>query len=161
MLPYERRTTHEQRTNVRHELHDLIDLLIDTWPAIQEQAVQYGKGFSANTIGSDGGTTSSTSSRTEVLAAIHNDPSDLADTWLTDLTRAITGLRHLHARIDSILPDHAEAEKMRGRINTVENCTLCEQPNPKMKRIDGLPYCATSCYFRVWRTKQTVSAQCN
>ncbi len=45
-------------------------------------------------------------------------------------------------------------DKAFGRVNTVELCAECGEPAPKVHRIDGQPYCATTCYQRVNRRRR-------
>lgn len=152
MLPYERRTTQEQRESIRQEAYELIDVIIDEWPAIQDQAKKYRKGFSTNTIGDGTNSGGGGSSRTEALAINRSDdPGDQAAEWITDLTKAMTQLRTLRARINNVLPNPKAADKMRGRVNTVDICAECGLPAPEVKRIDGEPYHKNTCYFRRWR----------
>jgi hypothetical protein len=154
LIPFERRTTHQQRESTRQELHHLIDGIIDNWEAVQHQALEMGKGFSRDTLGDGRSSGGIGTSRTETLADTRNDPGDQAAQWITDLNTLIKETRSIYGRSCTVLPDHDTAEKMRGRVNTVDKCALCEQPNPKMKRVDGQPYCATSCYYKVWRSGQ-------
>ncbi len=86
------------------------------------------------------------------------------DTWpttpdpiLTDIQDILAALAEA-AGVVSIIPKRrAHITKLGGtqtRVNTVELCAECGEPAPKVKRIDGQPYCAGTCYQRVNRRRR-------
>ena len=131
-----------QRAAVRAELHLLVDRMVDDWEWIDSLAGSVRAG------GGDG---------TRASKGDHADPTwgayvagDEAGNWL-DRFRAF----RVEARlIDAARDKMAPAKPKRGRQNAVETCELCNMPTVKVRRVDGLPYCPTSCFYKVWRTKE-------
>lgn len=143
MTRHDRALDH-QREAVRAELHNTIDRAIDDWPAIQHLANMAinRRNDTANV------TTSDISDPT--LAAVLTAEADPARRWLDELNRL-----RLHARsLDAHRHELAVATPARGRENTIDVCTRCGQPNPKMHRIDGEPHCATTCYYAAYREQR-------
>lgn len=132
-----------QRSAVRAELHGIVDRVVDDWPWIDSLS-----GHVRAVSGGDGGTSSKGDHADPTLAAAM--AGDAARGWLDAFRDLRVRLRVLDAGRAKMAP----AKARRGRENTVEICTLCSLPAPKVRRVDGLPYCATSCFYRVWRTKE-------
>lgn len=139
----EQRPMDHQRQAVRDELHGIVDRAVDDWEWIDSLSGSVRAGS-----GEGEGRTSK---------GDHADPTfdayvvgDEASKWL-DRFRAF----RVEARLmDAARAEMAPAKPKRGRENTVELCALCGLPAPKVRRVDGQPYCATSCFYRVWRTKE-------
>lgn len=133
-----------QRAAVRAELHLLVDRMVSDWLWIDSLAGSVRAG------GGDGSRTSK---------GDHADPTwgavvagDQAGQWL-DRFRAF----RVEARLlDAARAKMAPAVPKRGRENTVDVCVRCAKPAPKVHRIDGQPYCATSCYYVEWRSRRAV-----
>lgn len=138
-LPRAVRAVDGQRAAVRAELHAIVDRLVDDWPAIEH--------WSAFAVPMSGGERrgSSTSDPTGSMVVALSE--DAAHQWLDRFEVLRREVRQLDGERAALRP----AKATRGRANTVDVCARCRQPNPKMKRIDGQPHCATSCYFVVWR----------
>lgn len=80
-----------------------------------------------------------------------------ADPILADIGDILGALAEA-AGVLAIIPKRrahiAKLGGVQGRVNTVELCAECGEPAPKVHRIDGQPYHATSCYYRVNRRRQ-------
>lgn len=138
------RAVEHQVQAVRDELHAIIDRCIDDWRSISHLAgmALERRGDSAKV------TTSDVSDPT--LAAVLTSSEDPAQRWLDELERFRSAARILDAHRHDLAP----AAPQRGRINTVDVCVRCGQPNPKMHRIDGEPHCATTCYYAAYRERR-------
>jgi len=145
--PEERAAEHQRRT-VRDELHDIIDRLVDDWPSI-DQLAALALAHSSNSEGRSSDVSDPT------LSAILTHTSDEAHQWLDDFRRFRVSARLLDGKRANMALAKAEP----GRKNTIDKCALCGLPNPKMHRVDGEPYCATTCYYRVWRGRQHANVQ--
>jgi hypothetical protein len=115
-------------------------------PYLIEQARRYRRGFRAATLGDGGG--SGGTSITENLALGGRDIAAEIEEWMTLMDEAIGALVNADSRRGKLMPADGPTE----RENTVEICADCGEPAPKVKRVNGLPYHATSCYYRVWRS---------
>lgn len=136
-----------QRRAVRAELHGIVDRAVDDWEWIDSLS------GSVRAVSGGGGSSSSDVSDPTLAAVLAGDE---AGRWL-DRFRAM--------RVEARLLDAARAKMApvdpkkvrRGRENTVEQCVRCQGPAPKVHRIDGHPYCATSCYYAEHRERGTWS----
>lgn len=129
-------------------MHGIVDRLVDDWEwidSLEGSLRAVGSGGDHGT-GSKGGHSDPTPA-----AAMHGDE---AGSWL-DRFRAF----RVEARlVDGARAKMAPAKPKRGRENTVDKCVMCKQPAPKVHRIDGHPYCATTCYFKEWRARRAATA---
>lgn len=173
----EERADDRQRASVRKEGHDAWDFACDVWAEADRQAQQMGRGFPSATLG-DGGSSGTGESTVERLSlegyppAVEdaerdgepvrsdgarrtpNDPGTKAAEWLAEFTEARAAITALAIRARKLLPEDRPKER---RVNEVDVCRLCEMPAPKVRRVDGIPYCATSCFYKVWRSKERAS----
>lgn len=172
----EHRADDRQRAAVRASGHSAWDFACDVWAEADRQAAQMGRGFPAATLG-DGGSSGNSDSVVERLGlegyppaeedvpegeqvkpdgarTTPRDPGVQAEEWLREFTEARAHLTVLADRARNLLPEDRPRES---RANTVDVCKLCDLPSPKVKRIDGIPYCANTCYFKVWRSKREAS----
>lgn len=79
---------------------------------------------------------------------------DPVGNWIANLFLILCDELKGHAiQIDDLRAKILEI-KPSGRTNQIDTCTACHQPNPHMHRIDGAPYCATSCYHRENRRRR-------
>lgn len=138
--PRARRAVGHQRDDVRRELRATVDRLVDGWREIEALAVRPQMG------GEIRGGSSSTAERDAARVALQ------ASDWVERFERLRREVRQLDGlRAQLVAVDEGQVE--RGRVSTVEPCALCGlPPAPKAKRIDGVPYCSNSCYFKVWRS---------
>lgn len=135
---------------LRSELHAIVDAVIGSWPVVERQARDMGRGFPSQ---SDGPSGSGGVSRPVERIALEerSDPGAVAAEVLVELDEMVAMVRRMDRRVRGCLPVPA-ASVERGRVSSVDACELCGEPIlEKAKRIDGLPYHASSCYFRVWR----------
>ncbi|HUR24019.1 MAG TPA: hypothetical protein VMZ73_09135 [Acidimicrobiales bacterium] len=170
----EQRADDRQRASVRKEGHDAWDFACDVWAEAERQAQQMGRGFPSATLG-DGGSGGSSDSQVERLSLegypkadedadrdgeptlgdgfrkTPNDPGAKASEWLSEFTEARTHLHALAIRARKLLPMDRPKD---ARSNAIDVCNLCDLPAPKVRRIDGVPYCATTCFYKVWRSKR-------
>lgn len=131
-----------QHQAVRAELLATVGRLVDDWPWVDSLAGSLRAGGGPG--GSKGG---------------HADPTGQAAMVGDEAARWLDRFRAL--RVEVRLMDGARAhmapattkerESKRGRGNDVEVCVKCGNPNPKMHRVDGKPYCASSCYYVLYR----------
>jgi len=135
-----------QRSAVRAELHAIIDRAVDDWDwidSLEGSLRAVGSGCDHGS-GSRGG---------------HSDPTfdaaergDAAGKWLDRFRAFRVECRLMDAARSHLAPPKAAPK--RGRENTVDVCVRCALPNPKMHRIDGHPYCASSCYYAEHRERK-------
>jgi predicted PP-loop superfamily ATPase len=139
-LPRERRAMGHQRADVRRELRATIDRLVDGWREIEALAVWPQLGGESR----GGSSSAAERSAARVVAA--------ASDWVERFERLRREVRQLDGlRANLVAVDGGQVE--RGRVSTIEPCGRCGlPPAPKAKRIDGVPYCSNTCYFRVWRS---------
>lgn len=146
----EARASDRQREAVRAELHDYVDRAVDRWPIIDKQAAEMGRGLHATQWdGSRSGGHGDPTVRTALR--VEDDPALKAQEWQEGFRQVRALLRAVDARGAKLMPEAVH----QGRVNTVDVCGLCKQPAPKVKRVDGRPYCAASCYYSVWRAGRT------
>ncbi len=139
----ERKPMDHQRAAVRAELHAIVDRLVDDWDWIDSLEGSM-RAVSAN----EGGPSSK---------GDHADPTymaalagDMAGSWLDRFRSFRVEARLIDAAREKMRP----AVPKRGRENTVDVCVRCHRPAPKVHRIDNQPYCATTCYYVVWRARR-------
>ncbi len=133
----DRKPMDHQVVNVRVEMLATVGRLVDDWPWIDSLAGHLRAASGGESSG--GGHADPTA-----LAAA---AGDAAGDWLVEFSELRAMVRRLDGRRAALAPSLPK----RGRVNTVEVCSLCSLPAPKVKRIDGQPYCASSCYYRAWR----------
>lgn len=129
-----------QRAAVRAELHSIVDKLVDDWPWIDSLAGQVRAASGGRSAKGD-----------------HADPTAAAGAYGDPAARWLDRFRALRVEMrlmDGARANLAPATPKRGRANSVEVCELCKMPTVKVRRVDGLPYCPTSCFYKVWRTKE-------
>lgn len=145
----EHRANERQLDDVRAELHRAVDFAVDAYPTLNKQAREMGRGFPSGSMSYGGAGGSPVEA-----AAFADDPAGRANDWLAEFDETRGHLLRLAGTARGLLPaDPAELEKARGRQNSVEVCAECGDPIPdKVRRIDGLPFHATSCYYRVRRS---------
>lgn len=154
----EQRADREQRARVAADLHKIVDRITNAWPYIEKQAAQYARGYKASTMGEPGVSADET---TIVESLALNEPRDDPGWWAEQIFKGWQILIADARRIDDLLrmltPMSTKQweDEFKGRRSTVEVCGLCDQPAPKVRRIDNVPYCASSCYYRVWREGRT------
>lgn len=111
--------------------------------------------YTTSTAGDGGG--NDVSKPTEA-AALRQDPTDQTRRSILELLGLLEvaddALQAVEQRRDHITTID---DKIRGRINTVDICAECGQPAPKVHRIDGQPYCWSTCYQRVNRRMRNQS----
>lgn len=146
----EQRASETQRDSVRKELHDQVDRLVDAWPVIERQSREMGRGYPS---GSEGATGDGGSLVERVALSGAFDPALASADWLAGFVEFRGHAKNLEGALRRVLPAD-EASVDRGRVNEVEVCAECGLPAVKVRRIDGVPYHATSCYFRVWRSRK-------
>lgn len=147
----------DQRLQIRDDLHKIVNDVIDNWETIERQAQEMGRGYPASTLGGEGGSGDTTLVEAQALATI--GPGEKATEWLAHLAEFIAHGRTLHDDMKKLLPmTDAEKRRAQQRHNTVEVCTKCGLPADKVRRIDGEPFHADSCYYRVWRANRKDSA---
>lgn len=129
------RPNDHQRESVRAELHAIIDRAIDSWPTIERQAAEMGRGYPTGGQGSGG----DSGSPTENQALNHrDDPALSASEWLVALIELRGQARLLESKRVRCLAQPQEA--ITGRINTVDTCSECGLPLVgKIKRLDNDP----------------------
>ena len=133
-----------QRAAVRAELHLIVDRLVNDWEWIDSLSGH----VRAIGGGGEGGSSGKGSHADPTLDAVL--AGDVAGKWLD-------GFRDIRVRLrvlDTQRAKMAPTPPKRGRENTVDVCVRCEKPAPKVHRIDGHPYCATTCYFKEWRARR-------
>lgn len=146
----------------RRVMHVLVDRAMDAWPMMDRWAADMARGFPSSTLG-DGGSRSTggedgKSTLVEAQALGDSDPAKQAILWLEQLDKVQAQLVELDRRRMAFLrATDAEVASMQERQNSVEICADCGGPAPDVHRIDGQPYCATSCYHRVRRARQKAS----
>lgn len=136
-----------QRAAVRAELHGYVDRAVDDWPAIEAEAgdgIIRGSGVAVHT--------SEVSDPTGNAAV--NRGHDPGQAWLAQFRAFQRDARYLDAKRAELAP----AKPKRGRENDVRVCAMCKQPNPKMHVVDDKPYCASSCYYVLWRARRANAA---
>ena len=133
------RADERQRAAVRAELHATVDRVVDDWPTIDSLALM---ATTADTAGRSGN-----GHANPTMAAALTQSHHPAWLWLDAFRDLRVRLRVLDSQRAKLMPVRVLA----GRRSEVEVCTECHLPAPKVRRIDGLPYCASSCYYRVWR----------
>lgn len=149
-----RKPADHQRENIRADLHKIVNDLIDNWPTIQQQAEDMGAGFPSDTLGSNFGSSELTLVEATAIGT-GTDPGLRATTWLANLEAFISQAQTLEDELKKLLPlSNDQKEKLQQRQNTVELCTKCNLPAPKVRRIDGQPYHADTCYYQVWRANR-------
>lgn len=132
-----------QRAAVRQELHEIVDRIVDDWQWIDTLSSPI-RAVAAN----EGGTSKGS----------HPDPTfdavgNRALAWLDRFRRFRVEARLVDAERAKMAP--AKPKRKGLRENTVEVCVRCQMPAPKVHRIDGQPYCATSCYYAEHRERGT------
>lgn len=158
----DQRADQRQRDSVRSELHAIVDRLIDAWPALERHARTMTRGYPSTGLAAHGGTAELTTVERLADAHLFNheaDPAADAHLALDALDQLRHDARHLDGRVQQLLPrptthrmrptDDADSES-----EPVDDCADCGDPIPRgqLRRIDGQPYHATSCFFRVWRS---------
>ena len=143
----ERRNPHgfaadRQREEVRDELIAIIDRAIDSWAEIDALAQA-----ELSRLRGDGRGSGIADPTFSTLDAAMHGP---ANRWLDEFR----ALRLAGRALDTARAKVTKREGNTERVNTVERCTLCHEPAPKVKRIDGQPYCRDTCYFKVWRSRR-------
>lgn len=144
-----------QRDEARAELHAVVDLLCDAWPTIQRQARDMGRGIASTTGGDGGSGAGGTHSDPTARVALEArpDPAQRALEALAEFAEFRAMARNVERRVRGLLPASEEMVP-RGRQNDVENCGDCHAPIVgKVRRIDGVPLHASSCYYRVHRSR--------
>lgn len=132
----EQRATETQRESVRRELHDQVNAVCDAWAEVERQSKEMGRGFPSGGEGSTGDEGSLTE---RVALSTAFDPALAASEWLSHLAETRGHLKQLSGDLKRILPvDPSKVE--RGRVNSVDLCSECNEPAPKVKRLDGKPY---------------------
>lgn len=111
----EQRAEERQREEVRSELHDIVDQVIDAWPALETQAKEMDRGFPG---GGDGGCTCDPEScehkgsiveRTALSEA--SDPARLAGECLAELLEFRGIAKNLSAHIRRAMPATATTDE--------------------------------------------------
>ena len=137
--PAERRLDDRQLTEVRAELHDLVDRVLDALPVIQRQEREWGRGYPASTTGGGGGGSPSSITERAALDSSH-DPAGACAEWRVAFDETVGHLRGLAGRARKLLPlTEADIRQATARQNTVEVCPECSLPvgGGKRKRLDG------------------------
>lgn len=153
--------TDHQREELRAELHNTIDTLIDNWPHIEHQARTMGGGYQADTL-AGGSRSATTDPMLNRIQAMQNDLAQRSRRWTTQLQVLIHLTRQLQGQAAKLLPlNDDEVAEARARKNTTEACAGCPEPivDGEIKRIDGKPYHKNSCYFREWRARRGATMQ--
>lgn len=148
----EHRADERQVKEMRAEGHAAWDYWCDAYAELVRQAKEMGRGYGSSTLGSGGASAGdmTPTERQALMAA--DDPATRAAGVLKDGTTAFAMLRTLERRVRAALPaGDDEVAAARERANAVEVCELCKEPAPEVKRIDGVAYHRSSCYFKVWR----------
>lgn len=147
----DRRADERQRESVRSELHGAVDSAVDSWPVLERQARDMGRGFPSQGDG-PGGVGGHGDPVPRLALEDRVDPAVLAEAWLREFESWRRLGSVLASRARGLLPADVGSVE-RGRVNSVEVCAECGDPiGDRVKRIDGNPYHASSCYFRVWRS---------
>jgi hypothetical protein len=141
--------TVDQRRKLRDDLHRYINTCLDHWDTILRQADDMAAGYPPTTTGG-GGNGENTLVEAQALATI--GPGEQANDWLAHWSETVAHLTNTYSDLMRLLPmTDDEKAKAQQRENTVEVCTDCGDPAPKVRRINGKPYHADSCYYRRWR----------
>lgn len=136
MARAELRANETQRETVRKELHDHVDALINAWGQLEQQAREMGRGYPS---GGEGGGENQGTLVERVALSDAFDPATAASEWLAEFSEFRALGKNLYGKLKRVLPvDPSSVE--RGRVNTVDLCTECNLPAPKVKRLDGKPY---------------------
>lgn len=168
MWPVKRRVP-EQRADSRQQaaqragVHRDVDIVFDhysniafeadgrAWPANLRQDMPRGRGELTSV---EAAAEHSIFGRAERRLHGQTSTSD----WLAGVKEHVAGFVNMAAQAMTLDPPKA---KRVGRVNSVEVCVECKLPitevqqqgKPAVRRINGQPLHATSCYYRVRRAK--------
>lgn len=155
-----RRAVHHQREEVRRELHDTVDRMVDGWPNVQHWAA-----VAEPTKGETGrrgnGVVDPTAAVVEALEA------NRAHRWLRMFEQWRWDARRLDGLLCEIAASARPAPPSAADDPEAEPCARCGLAmGQRMHRLDGAPYCAKAvdshgirgqaCYFLVWRERRNV-----
>lgn len=157
----DQRADTRQQDNVRHELHTIIDRLIDAWPTLERHARDMTRGYPTTNLDGPGGTSEHTTVERQVIADLVDHQTDPA----FDAHQALLGIdvirlaaRRLDGRVRNLLPRPTrETPTNVDEERRIAQCADCGEwiLRGDLRRIDGQPYHATSCFFRVWRSQRS------
>lgn len=141
-----------QRESVREHLHAIVDRCVKAWPEIQRQADQMGRGYPSSSTAIGGGSGSGSSPVEQAVITNAPDPANDAAEWVVLMSELYAVAKSLDNKRERLrVKTEKDWAEHRGRANTVEKCTECNEPAPIVKRLDGLPYHPAPCWQRAYR----------
>lgn len=156
--PPENVATPEQRAVLRAELHDRIDQIIDNLPTVERFSREMRGGYSANTLAGGSRTAAELTTVERLADQPANDPAVWALEALAEWAETIGHIRNTARRFRGLMPlSAAELASIQQRAHEADipTCALCQLPIPdKVKRIDDQAFHASTCYYKVWRSRR-------
>lgn len=151
------KATDHQRKEDRKQMHKSLDDILDMREQVERQAKDMSRGYPSSSSG--GGVSGGDKSASIVERIVVGGGTDLsadASDWLARWWRWRQDLYVLERTARSVLGDNIDKQRALAqqgeRVNVVDICTHCGMPAPQVRRIDGMPYCATTCYHSVRRS---------
>jgi hypothetical protein len=147
------RPDRRQVAAIAAQLHQAVDVLVGAYWEAERIREEYAAGRSG--IGRSSGGAWSDPTSAAAIDEREGPGRDAArimvqiEAWRDTGLLAVGRWEELARATRTLTP--AEAAAIGGRTNTAEVCFACHKPNPRMHRVDGRPYCASSCYYVQYR----------